>query len=493
LAEYRWHPIEPLSDKDRAIDLGDIRHLYESWRAVRSRISKATPDVLGRFTERLVRSLSIETGILERLYDLDRGTTEALILHGFIEDLVARSSTNIEPSLLIDILKDQEAAIRLVMDCVGTNRALTKSVIHELHELLTLHQETTRAVDPFGKRLDIPLLKGTFKQHPNNPVRPDGSVHEYCPVIHVESEMDNLLQWLGTYSQEDPGIVTAWLHHRFTQIHPYQDGNGRVARALGTLVLLKAELLPLVVDRDLRVDYIHALESADGGDLTPLAMQFADLERRAILQALSVDVDAEVQRDRSITQAVIQSLDTKLRKRKIAKDQQLRGVNDLAARLRTHTRKWLEANLNNLKKAVAHLDEAEIHVTEGGPDRNNEHWYKFEVVESSKASQKWVNFEEAHYFLKATIRVKNIRLLFVVSLQHVGRELSGIMETTAFARLEFFEDEEDRQSVSDRFFQCSLESFLITWNTEENKILPSYDKWLDGSLAVAVKEWGDRL
>ena len=133
MAEYKWQPIEPLAEGHRRIDLADIRPLYDSWRAVRQRFERASPDSLQRFRDRLVRSLSIETGILERLYDLDRGTTGALILHGFVEDLVSRSSTNIEPSLLIDILRDQEAAIRLVMDCVANTRPLTQSVIHELH------------------------------------------------------------------------------------------------------------------------------------------------------------------------------------------------------------------------------------------------------------------------------------------------------------------------------------------------------------------------
>src|SRR5712692_7481324 len=123
---YSWHPIERLSDADRRIDLADIRPLYDTWRAAKKRLKDANGEALRAFTDRLVRSLSIETGILERIYDLDRGTTEALVTHGFIEDLVARSSTNIEPAALIEILRDQEAAIRLVMDCVANNRELTK-------------------------------------------------------------------------------------------------------------------------------------------------------------------------------------------------------------------------------------------------------------------------------------------------------------------------------------------------------------------------------
>jgi hypothetical protein len=189
---YTWRPIEPLSDKDRKIDLAAMRPLYESWRASKDRLAQSSPASLNEFSQRLIRRLSIETGILERLYDLDRGTTEALVTHGFVEELVARSSTDIEPSRLVDILKDQESAIQLVMDCVAGNRELTKSVIHELHVLLTEHQDTTTAVDPLGNRKEIPLIKGQFKELPNNPKRPDGSTHEYCPPIQVESENGQL-------------------------------------------------------------------------------------------------------------------------------------------------------------------------------------------------------------------------------------------------------------------------------------------------------------
>ena len=493
MPDYSWKPIEPLSDRDRSIDLAAMRPLYETWSASRHRLQQSSPASLKDFTQRLVRRLSVETGILERLYDLDRGTTEALVANGFVEELVSRSSTDIEPSRLIDILRDQEAAIQLVIDCVAGTRALTKSVVHELHAILTEHQETTSAIDQFGNRLEIPLLKGKFKQQPNNPKRPDGTTHEYCPPVQVDSEIENLLAWLDGYGTEDPVIVAGWLHHRFTQIHPYQDGNGRVARALTTLVLLRAGLLPLVIDRDLRVDYIKALEAADLRDLSPLASLFARLERGAILQALSVDVDAEISHQRTLTSAVIASLVAKFGKRREAKHAELRRVNGVAVILRGRARRLLWDAVNQLKAPVSELAEPEIHVTEGGRDRGNAHWYKFEVVKSAKEAGKYANFVEDHYFLKASIRVARERLVFVTSFHHVGRELSGIMEATAFARLESFEDSEDRESVSQDFFLCSLEPFVFTYRTREDEIADSFARWLDAALAIAVKEYGDRL
>lgn len=493
MTDYSWKPIAPLSAADRQIDLAAMRPLYDTWRASKDRLQQSSPTSLGQFTQRLVRRLSVETGILERLYDLDRGTTEALVANGFVEELVSRSSTDIDPSRLIDILRDQEAAIQLVIDCVAGKRALTKSVVHELHGILTNHQDTTTAIDQFGNRQEIPLLKGQFKELPNNPKRPDGTVHEYCPPIHVESEMDNLLAWLAEYSQEDPVIVCAWFHHRCTQIHPYQDGNGRVARALTTLVLLRAELLPLVIDRDLRVEYIDALEKADSGALSPIALLFARLERSAILQALSVDADAEISHQRSLTSAVLETLRDKFGKRREAKHAELRRVNEVALALRSQARLALEQAYEALEQTISQISDADITIVEGGPEGGNAHWYKFEVVKSANETGKYANFTESHYFVKASIRAERERLVFVTSFHHVGRELSGIMEATAFAQLESYEDSEDRKSVSQDFFLCSPEPFVFTYQTSEGEIAEAFSRWLDTALAVAIKEYGDRL
>ena len=490
---YAWKPIDPLSEKDRIIDLASMRSLYDSWRAFKNRLPESSEGSFRTFNQRLIRRLSVETGILERLYDIDRGTTEALIATGFIEDLVSRSSTDIEPSRLIDILRDQEAAIQLVMDCITKNRPLTKSVIHELHVIITAHQEATTAIDQFGTQFEIPLLKGKFKEHPNNPRRPDGATHEYCPPLHVESEMDNLLKWFTEYESADPIIVAAWFHHRFTQIHPYQDGNGRLARVLTTLVLLRTQLLPLVIDRDLRIEYISALEQADANNLSPLAMLFARLERLTILQALSIDVDAEISEQQNLTSAVIAGLAGKFGKRRQSKFAELREVNTVALSLRSKARLLLNESFNQLKAAISEVAEPDIFVGEGGQDKGNSHWYKYEVAASANDTGKFANFSEDHYFVKATIRANRERLVFVTSFHHIGRELSGIMEATAFAILESFEDSDDRQSVKENFFVCSLEPFVFTYQTNTDEVGAAFARWIDTTLAVAVREYGDRL
>jgi hypothetical protein len=114
-------------------------------------------------------------------------------------------------------------------------------------------------------------------------------------------------------------------------------------------------------------------------------------------------------------------------------------------------------------------------------------------VRSANEAGKFVDFSENHYFVRAWIRADDERLVFVVSFHHVGRELSGIMEATAFARLETFQDSDDWEQVSQEFFLCSLEPFVFTYNTNERDIELAFSRWLDAALAVPIKEFGDRI
>ena len=107
--EYRWKRIEPLTDQEKAIDLSDILPLSESWKQFKSRLKDSNPTGLRQFNERLIRSLSIETGILERIYDLDRGTTEALIAKGFIEELIRGFSLRLFPIFQLKLLTQVDA------------------------------------------------------------------------------------------------------------------------------------------------------------------------------------------------------------------------------------------------------------------------------------------------------------------------------------------------------------------------------------------------
>ncbi len=190
---------------------------------------------------------------------------------------------------------------------------------------------------------------------------------------------------------------------------------------------------------------------------------------------------------------MINSLADKFAKRKEQKIAELRHVNGVARELRDQARRSLTESFDKMELTVADVGPTEVFVHEGGSDHNNAHWYKFEVVSSAKEAGKFANFSEDHYFVKASIRANRERLIFVTSFHHVGRELTGIMEATAFSRLESYEDSEDRESVEEKVFLCSAEPFVFTHQTNTNDIRNAFGRWLDQALAVALKEYGDRL
>ncbi len=180
------------------------------------------------------------------------------------------------------MIRAHQGALEGLFAFVASGRELSTGYIKELHAALLRYQDTTEAWDPFGNRIEVTLEKGLYKRLPNNPTRPDGAMHEYCPPEHVASEMDRLIGFhRGHIERAVPALIqAAWLHHAFTQIHPFQDGNGRVARALASLLLIKAEFFPLVVRRDDRAKYIDALETADEGDLKALVALFGRLQKQ---------------------------------------------------------------------------------------------------------------------------------------------------------------------------------------------------------------------
>src|ERR1035438_8252864 len=271
-------------EKSKTIKL-DI--ILPSWTHKR-KVLKETPKEYDNFMNRLKRRHAIETGVVEKLYDLKEGITETFIKEGFIDNLLQHGDTNIEPEQLMAYLHDNFDALNFVFDIVNNNRPITVSFIKELHQLITKHQDSAEGRDQFGTKLKIPLLKGAFKERENNPTRTDDTTFLYCPPLQVDSEMDNFISILDNMNTSiHPIIKAAWAHHAFTNIHPFQDGNGRIARLLASLILIKHDLFPFTVIRTEKKKYIDALESADNGEPQALVDFFCEMQKRNIEEALN--------------------------------------------------------------------------------------------------------------------------------------------------------------------------------------------------------------
>jgi len=239
-------------------------------------VSQATAAEFRESRLRNLRRHAIETGILERLYDVEWGVTEALVAEGLSAEVASREGGIDEGAL--ETIRTQFDALTFLAESSREGRPLTTSFIRELHVALCRTQGTYEARDQFGQLVNRRLEHGGWKQWPNHVRRPDGSLLEYVPPEQVQSEIDRLLILDEQAKQLHPLTRAAWLHHAFVSIHPFEDGNGRVARALTMLVLLQSDYAPLVVDRFSRESYIAALEAANEGDLRDLVRLFGRLE-----------------------------------------------------------------------------------------------------------------------------------------------------------------------------------------------------------------------
>ncbi|MXW25181.1 MAG: Fic family protein [Dehalococcoidia bacterium] len=286
---HKWEPIQDLPDNWQDLCRPDLHAVHRQWLAERKLIKDESK--LEELQERLYALWAVETGIIERLYSVDRGVT-IQILEAGLEALAQFHEDQLISADAEAMIQDHRAALDLVMDLIGTEeRELTPFAIKELHQRLTLSQENCEAENQFGEVVKVPLLRGEWKVQPNNPRRPDGTMHEYCPPEQVQGEIERLLAWRTQHEALDvcPEVEAAWLHHRFAQIHPFQDGNGRVARALTGMIFLKDDYLVLVVrEEEHRERYIAALESADHGDLKPLVDLFANIQRSDLQESLKV-------------------------------------------------------------------------------------------------------------------------------------------------------------------------------------------------------------
>jgi Fic family protein len=223
-----------------------------------------------------------------------REISQLLAKAGYAVSLVSRWTFRIRTegfrsSTLPYSMQSHNDIINGIYEDVRYRTPIKRHMIRSMHAMFTEFQDYCPGIDPLGRRVWVPLRKGLFKIFPNNPVRPDGLIHEYCPPPYVDYEIDNLLCMHDEHVAKSVpvDVEAAWFHHCFVQIHPFQDGNGRMARSFTSLI---AGYLPPVVTLKGKPDYRKALDIADQGDLKPFVDCLASLvwkKDEAMLKAVS--------------------------------------------------------------------------------------------------------------------------------------------------------------------------------------------------------------
>jgi Fic family protein len=486
-----WQPIEDLPLKWQDLASSELPPLVTVWNEQADRLRQSGE--FQTFSEKLRREIAIETGIIERLYTIDRGITRLLIEQGINEALIPHGATDRPVKQVVSLIKDQEAAIEGLFDFVGGQRTLSTSYIKQLHQLLTQSQDSTEALDPITEKIfRVSLIKGDWKRQPNNPLRPDGSVHEYCLPEQVASEMDALIALHHQHRDQKvpPEIEAAWLHHRFTQVHPFQDGNGRVARCLASLVFIQASWFPLILTRDDRADYITALEEADQGDLSSLINLFAKSQKQAFLRSLglSEQVLSEARR----TQVIISSIAEKLKQNQSASIQErCKKAENFASELFDIASNRLKDIADEIKLSVQNfVDDAQVFTISAPAGDSRSYYHRYQVVEAAKQLGYFANLRNYHTWIQLVINVEASTAI-LISFHILGHEYRGLLVCTACA---YHRDnsEEGERSISD--IQSLTDSpFQFSYADEEENLLERFKQWLEDVILTGLEYWNKSI
>jgi len=157
-------------------------------------------------------------------------------------------------------------AIDFLFDVVANKREISESLIKEINALLLHGVKSTPAMTPDGVAIEKKATPGQYKSQPNHVLQQDGTLHKYVEPIHVQGEMEALIKWVDeNIDKLHPCYIASVAHYNMVRIHPFDDGNGRRARILMNLILLKKGIFPAVISVENRQDYIEALQQADKG------------------------------------------------------------------------------------------------------------------------------------------------------------------------------------------------------------------------------------
>ncbi|PIV98081.1 MAG: filamentation induced by cAMP protein fic [Deltaproteobacteria bacterium CG_4_9_14_3_um_filter_63_12] len=487
-----YEPILPVP-QDSSFAQPELSALASVWNDRRE--SLEVEGTFQEFLRRMQREWAIETGIIERLYQWDRGVTELLIEHGVEATIISHRGGLPEQRSrhVANVIQDQLDVVDGLFAFVKGEQQLTEHYIRSIHQQLTAHQERTEARTPSGETVYIELRRGEYKKHPNSPRKPDGSTHHYCPPELVTDEMQRLVTWYQEASDSGvpPEVLAAWLHHRFTQIHPFQDGNGRVARALGSIVFLKHRLFPLVVrDKD-RTPYLDSLEAADRGELRPLITLFAQRQQSAILDALNLERDAHKAK---YAEQILESAFLRLKSRAAREKDRLNAVFETAAELGVMVQERLLGLKSILDETLTEIGQGDVNywadVKHAADNEDRAHYFYNQIVDAARQLNYFANTNTYRSWTRLAISTRQ-RFELVVSFHGYGHEFQGVLAASAFTSLRIPREDGGTEFSHVRPASTSLFQFNYQEPLESTK--SRFSHWLESSLAIALTEWSNLL
>lgn len=221
-------------------------------------IQPLTEDQRNKLSRRFTIDFNFNSNHIEG-NTLTYGQTEILLLFGKIigeadvKDVHDMTASNVALKMM-----SEETLIR--------DTPLTQNFIRTLHRTLLREDYTVYRTLPGGVQTSYTIHAGQYKTRPNSVITQYGDRFEYASPEETPALMTDLVDWYNKAEQEgnlSPVDLAALFHYRYIRIHPFEDGNGRIARLLVNYILARHGYPMIVVRSRNKSEYLNALHSTD--------------------------------------------------------------------------------------------------------------------------------------------------------------------------------------------------------------------------------------
>ncbi|MCD8291890.1 MAG: Fic family protein [Prevotella sp.] len=190
---------------------------------------------------------------------LTYGQTELLLLFGkVIGDAEMKDYEEMKASNVGLKMMEVEAMLQ--------DKPLTQNFIRQLHKTLLREDYTVYRKLPNGEYTSYVIHAGQYKTRPNSVITHTGERFEYASPEETPALMTDLVDWYNQAEKEGkmtPVELAALFHYRYIRIHPFEDGNGRIARLIVNYILSRHNYPMIVVRSRKKSAYIDALSTTD--------------------------------------------------------------------------------------------------------------------------------------------------------------------------------------------------------------------------------------
>lgn len=220
-----------------------------------------TPEMEARIMQKFRLDWNYHSSHIEG-NQLTYGETKALLLYGH--------TAQAKPLKDHLEMKGHNEAIKSIEEVIQQNRPLTENFIRELHELILKEPYEVDAITPDGKPTKRTIRIGQYKTAPNHVKTKTGEIFYFATPEETPAKMNDLMNWYAGAMKSvelHPVLFATEFHYKFICIHPFDDGNGRIARLLMNFILMQKGYPPAIIKTEDKMEYFAALQQADAGQL----------------------------------------------------------------------------------------------------------------------------------------------------------------------------------------------------------------------------------